>query len=473
MGTGRQSRLSAAPFASTCHIAHQLLCTNTIFLYTERMHEIPELFMETSLKALPDEERQAFFEALTHGAHCRGLRLRPGVAIGTVRLAVPDKYDPIPWARGAYYIDPDSLAGAHPLHAAGAYYLQEPSAMAAVAALDVRPGQRVLDLCAAPGGKSTQIGGLLAGRGLLATNEIVPSRARILSQNVERLGIRNAVVTNETPDRLAARWGVAFDRVLVDAPCSGEGMFRREASARAEWTPQSPQGCAVRQMQILQSAADMLRPGGLLVYSTCTFNTIENEGVVEAFLQTHPEFAAEDFTLEGIGASQNGCLRLWPHKLRGEGHFVARLRRAGEDGSPSAQEAQSVSLRTYLDAFGAAQTAGNPTWSGDKLWVVPEGMPDLTGIRVLRNGLAIGERRGKVFVPDHALAMAFSPDTFAQSLPVDDEAARRYLRGETLPAEGCTNGWTVVTFMGMSLGWGKCVEGTLKNHLPKGLRWMQ
>ena len=436
------------------------------------MIELPELFMETSLKALPEEEREAFCQAFAHNLHYRGLRMRPGVVLNTLRQALPGGYDPISWATGAYYIDAGSQAGAHPLHAAGAYYLQEPSAMAAVAALDVQPGQHVLDLCAAPGGKSTQIGGMLAGDGLLVGNEIVPNRARILSQNVERLGIRNAIVTNEPPDRLAARWGQAFDRILVDAPCSGEGMFRRDAGARAEWTPQSPKGCATRQLQILQSAAEMLRPGGLLVYSTCTFNTIENEGVVEAFLQAHPEFAPENFSLEGIGASKSGCLRLWPHKLRGEGHFVARLRRIGEGRGQFAQKEHPVLLQTYLDAFGVAQAPGIPAWSGDKLWIVPQDAPDLTGIRVLRNGLAIGGRRGKVFVPDHALALAFSPDAFAQALPVDIEAARRYLRGETLPADGCPNGWIVVSFMGMGLGWGKCVDGTLKNHLPKGLRWM-
>ena len=208
------------------------------------MTEIAKEFWEISLSRLSAEEMNAFRAAMETGAHARGLRLRPGVTIENVRAALPDAYEPIPWARGAYYIASESRAGAHPLHAAGAYYLQEPSAMAAVAALDVRPGQRVLDLCAAPGGKSTQIAGLLEGCGVLVCNEIVPSRAKILSQNIERMGVANAAVTNEAPPKLAARFARLFDRVLVDAPCSGEGMFRREEAARAEWRPDSPADCS-------------------------------------------------------------------------------------------------------------------------------------------------------------------------------------------------------------------------------------
>lgn len=344
--------------------------------------------------------------------------------------------------------------------------------MAAVSALDIQPGQHVLDLCAAPGGKSTQIAALLFGEGFLASNEYVASRAKILSQNTERLGVQNAIVTNETPTRLAERWGAGFDRVLVDAPCSGEGMFRREAQARAEWTPQSPEGCANRQAQILDAAADMVRPGGLLVYSTCTFNEMENEGTVERFVARHPEFAPEEFSLPGIGASTKGCLRLWPHRIQGEGHFVARLRKSGPQTTPVKEDPTRIPTQELLSAFADITLYGTLHWAGDTCWLLPPGCLPLDGLRVLRSGLCLGHRREKLFLPDHAIAMAFPPDRFAQSLPLDDALAVRYLRGETLPADGLPNGWAVASYGGLSLGWGKVVDGTLKNHLPKGLRRM-
>ena len=432
------------------------------------MTEIAKEFWEISLSKLPAEEMSAFRAAMETGAHARGLRLRPGVTIETVRAALPDAYEPIPWARGAYYIGSESRAGAHPLHAAGAYYLQEPSAMAAVAALDVRPGQRVLDLCAAPGGKSTQIAGLLEGRGALVCNEIVPSRAKVLSQNIERMGVVNAAVTNEAPPKLAARFARLFDRVLVDAPCSGEGMFRREEAARAEWRPDSPAGCAARQREVLDSAAETVAPGGLLVYSTCTFNELENERNVRAFLAAHDDFEAEDFSLPGVGASENGCLRLWPHRLRGEGHFVARMRRKGEAETETTEEA-CVSVSELLPGFDA-QIPGRLVRAGNMLWARTASLPEMRGVRALREGLCLGETRGKLFFPDHALALAL-PGSIGPAADLDGEAAKAYLRGEALPAPaGTGKGWLRVRYLGMPLGWAKCADGQLKNHLPKGLR---
>lgn len=436
------------------------------------MKALPEDFARISLTALPQEEIPQLLVALA-GEAARGIRPRTPEAMAAVRSLLEGPYPPVPWAKEGAYLDADSTAGAHPLHAAGAYYLQEPSAMAAVSALDVQPGQRVLDLCAAPGGKSTQIAARLGGTGVLVANEIVSSRARILSQNVERLGVTNAIVTNEPPDTLAARWGAWFDRVLVDAPCSGEGMFRREPESRGEWTPKSPQGCAARQQQVLDAAAALVAPGGLMVYSTCTFNTYENEGVVASFLAEHPAFHAESFALEGIGVSENGCIRLWPHRVRGEGHFVARLRREGQARELEPPSVPPVMLHTLMPAFGTASIVGNLHTSGARVWVTPAESPSLSGIRVLRDGLAVGEWRGKTFVPDHAAAMAFAPDTFAQAVTVDDEQAARYLRGETLAAEGCEKGWLVIAYHGFCLGWAKCADDMLKNHLPKGLRRMK
>lgn len=421
------------------------------------MKELPAGFIETSLTALPEEERAQAARAILRGAVCRGLRLRPGVPLNKVREALPGPYAPIPWAADAYYIEEASRAGSHLLHAAGAYYLQEPSAMAAAPRLDAAPGMRVLDLCAAPGGKSTQIAALLGGAGVLVSNETAPGRARVLSQNIERMGVPNAVVTNETPDKLAAAWGMWFDRVLVDAPCSGEGMFRRDAQSRAQWTAQSPSGCAARQARILDSAAEMLVPGGVLVYATCTFNETENEGVVDAFLKKRPDFVSE------------GMHRLWPHRERGEGHCIARFRRQGQSKTRPADAAPRQALSAQNEAFGDIALPGRIARHGDTVWLLPHDAPPLRGIRALRTGLALGAFSGRHFIPDHAAAMACPPQRFARHVPLDDEQAARFLRGEALSLS-CADGWTVAACRGLSLGWGKCVQGTLKNHLPKGLR---
>jgi len=396
--------------------------------------------------------------------------------------------DPVPWAQDAYYISVDSDAGSSPLHDAGAYYLQEPSAMAAATALDVRPGQRVLDLCAAPGGKSTQIAALLAGEGLLVANEIVSSRARVLSQNIERMGVTNAVVTNAPPETLAAKWGPYFDRVLVDAPCSGEGMFRREAGACAQWTRAAVDGCAARQRNILAAAAALVADGGLLVYSTCTFNELENERVVEKFLAGFDDFKPEDFALSGVGKSKDGCLRLWPHRLCGEGHFVARLRKRGNPAPlvPVLPAFTVSALFPGIVEWTAAGISGEiPLWrdicefapfpggipqnSGDTMWLLPAATPPLDGIRTLRTGLCLAVRKGRALLPDHALSHTLQPSTFARVFEVDSAGARAYLRGETLPANP-PKSFALVTYEGYGLGFGKCVDGTLKNHLPKGLR---
>ena len=241
------------------------------------------------------------------------------------------------WTPDGFYYEEESQPGKHIFHEAGAYYIQEPSAMAVVEVLAPKPGEKILDLCAAPGGKSTQIAGKMSGEGLLVSNEIVPSRAKILSQNIERMGIANAVVCNETPERLAERFPLFFDRILVDAPCSGEGMFRKEETAIHEWSPENVKMCAKRQCSILEQAACMLRPGGTLVYSTCTFSPEENEGVISMFLREHDDFAIEESALERFFAPGRAdwvenpadslvhTMRLWPHKIAGEGHFIAKL----------------------------------------------------------------------------------------------------------------------------------------------------
>lgn len=434
---------------------------------------LPEGFAALIGRILPAEERSALLEAL-EGTALRGIRLVKLDPTG-VEDALPGLLlDPVPWALGeGHYASEQVKPGRHPLHAGGAYYLQEPSAMAAVAALDVRPGQRVLDLCAAPGGKSGQIAARLQGSGVLVANEPVPGRARVLGYNLERLGVRNACVLQEQPERLAERFPGCFDRILVDAPCSGEGMFRREPAARVEWSPQHVQGCALRQRDILDHAARMLRPGGLLVYSTCTFNDTENEGTVAAFLEKHPDFAPEDTLLPGLGPSVSGCFRLFPHRVRGEGHFVARLRRDREAPPapwPRPRHSQAVpdvsACRDFLsEAAPGFAVSGRFAAFGRNLCLLPEDAPPIEGLRALRYGLELGQTRPRHFQPAHALALALRPEQARRVQRLEEAEAHAWLAGQAL-ASRVEPGWTLAVHRGVPLGFGKSVQQLLKNHMP-------
>ena len=401
----------------------------------------------------------------------RGVRMRSGYG------PLPEAGAPIPWAEGGWYLPAFSPAGSAPAHEAGAYYLQEPSAMAAAAALRPAPGDKVLDLCAAPGGKSTQLAALQRGAGLIVCNEPVPSRAQILSRNLERMGVAHGVAVCALPEELSPRWPAFFDKILVDAPCSGEGMFRRHPEARREWAPSIPAGCAQRQLHILRHAAKMLRPGGYLAYSTCTFNALENEGVVEAFLKEHPAFALKPFSLPGL-PSCGGMLRLWPHRVRGEGHFVALMEnqeeapslQKGKKGkgaalSPPPREAREAST-AFLREHIARPVEANAVFAGF-LVRAPEGLPPLDGVRVLRLGLQLGQMRGRIFVPDHALALALPSQS---AYPVTQQEARAYQSGLPLTGPETLRGWLVPALKGLQLGWAKASEGQIKNHYPKGLR---
>ena len=390
---------------------------------------------------------------------------------------------PVPWAKDGFYYDAQTRPGLCAYHDAGLYYLQEPSAMAPAALLDAQPGERVLDLCAAPGGKSTQIAAAMAGRGLLVCNEINAKRAQILSSNIERMGIANALVLNEHPARLAERFAGYFDKILVDAPCSGEGMFRKEPAAAEEWTADTPAICAARQLEILHSAARMLRPGGRLVYSTCTFSPEENEGTVSAFLRAHPDFSVEESSgtpfspgrpdwVEEPAPGLEHTFRLWPHKLRGEGHYAAILRRAGEEAAAEIPLEPGEKLPKALLEFardgGAEIPEGKGVLFGQSVYLAPEKLPGLAGLRVLRAGLQLGECKKGRFEPAHAWALwlktAARTADFAENAP---EIAR-YLAGEALT--GSQTGWALVRVDGLSLGWVKGSNGQLKNHYPKALR---
>ena len=343
--------------------------------------------------------------------------------------------------------------------------------MSAVALLDPQPGEFICDLCAAPGGKSTQIAGRLQSTGFLLCNEINPKRSKILSRNIERLGISNALVTNEHPQNLAKRYGGLFHRVLIDAPCSGEGMFRKEETAVTDWSQETVEMCARRQLEILESGAALLRVGGRLVYSTCTFAPEENEQVIEAFLAKHPEFVPETVDAPWFTPGEIGTFRLWPHKLKGEGHFGAVLRKnygQEPDCAPLKGEKLPKQWIAFAKELGISLPAGKAVFFGHSLYWAPEEMPELKGIKVLRAGLELGEVKQDRFVPAHALALWLKTASVCQDYPADSKEIESYLHGETPPAKA--KGWCLVTTGGYAIGWGKGDGKILKNHYPKGLR---
>lgn len=453
---------------------------------TDWLTALPSPYVR-NMQTMLGEEAKAFLEsyqhARTYGLRINSHKLPPDSPILT-RITQQFGLQPVPWCKTGYYYDEQTRPGKHPYHAAGLYYIQEPSAMSAVELLDPRPGDCVLDLASAPGGKATQIADKLQGEGLLIANEIHPARAKILSENIERMGITNAVVTCSSPDELAKRFAGFFDRIMLDAPCSGEGMFRKDENAIAEWSPDHVAMCASRQRIIVQDAVRMLKPGGTIAYSTCTFNREENEEIIEWLLEKEPEF-------ELLGME-----RIWPHLQQGEGHFVAVLRKnlIAEDvrksdrsrtQSPNSKDKERrmavEQCRSFVEQTlpGHALPAGEFILFGEQLYMLPSSMNGtlqahhLRGIRTLRPGLHLGEYRKNRFEPAHALALSITTiDDQWKTCDLDGESAQinAYLRGETLTVPANHKGWVIVTVDGCPIGWGKCSGGQLKNHYPKGLR---
>ncbi len=425
------------------------------------------------------------------------------------KLCIPmDKK--VTWANDAYYYDEEKRPGKHPYHEMGLYYIQEPSAMSAASLLAPKPGMRVLDLCAAPGGKSTQLATYLGDSGLLVSNEINTQRSRILSQNIERMGIKNAIVTNEDSFVLASHFPSFFNAIQVDAPCSGEGMFRKLPEAVNEWSPQNVEICAARQKEILDNAATMLKAGGTIVYSTCTFSQEENEDVIEYFLERHP-----DFTLEEME-------RFWPHKVDGEGHFVAKLVRRGgvnefdadyevceencnkvedtglkddrktkknknnknrkNETKPALTKENMKLLSEFLDETVSEDMAAwiknaRLVMFGEQLYRLPDMEVDIKGLKVQRAGLHVGEFKKQRFEPSHSLALALKQSD-AQNvvkLTCDDPQTTGFFNGQSVmlsdgQAAECKKGWALVCVDGYPAGWGKVNGAQVKNHYPKGLR---
>ena len=463
--------------------------------------QLPQAFVRRMQERL-GAEAEAFF-ASYDSPRAYGLRRNPiKMERGQFEALMPFALEKVSWAQEGYYYQEAERPGRHPFHEMGLYYIQEPSAMCVVEVADPKPGEYVLDLCAAPGGKSTQIAGRMAGEGLLVCNEIVPNRAKILSQNIERLGIKNAVVLNHSPQELEMRFASFFDRIVVDAPCSGEGMFHKEEAALTEWSPENVEMCAKRQKEILACAVNMLRPGGVLVYSTCTFAPAEDEEMADWLLKTYPELELLPIDTQALGISEgslSGTGRIWPHMQRGEGHFVARLKKCGEllphrehatftagfsvqetvrsagkgkKGKKDRTSSESGNVWKCFEDFAAQELrydlSGRRLEFGDQLYLVPEAMPDLKGLKVVRPGLHVGTDKKNRFEPSHALALALHASEAAQVWETDEP--EKYLRGETLSCDPSLKGWTLITCQGQPIGWGKADRGIMKNHYPKGLR---
>ncbi|MBR6165595.1 MAG: RsmF rRNA methyltransferase first C-terminal domain-containing protein [Clostridia bacterium] len=427
------------------------------------MNTFPDAFLRRMERQLGPE--MPFFLHALEAPAVRGIRMNPFKP-----FEGREDFEtgiPVPWCGDGYTLPFESCAGATVFHEAGAFYLQEPAAMLPAEVLNAKPGETVLDLCAAPGGKSTQIGLAMRGDGILVCNEPVPSRAQILSRNIERIGIPNAVVVSAMPEKLAERWNGCFDAVLVDAPCSGEGMFRRDPDTRSEWNAEQAEGCAKRQKEILREAAKMVRPGGRIVYSTCTYNPAENEDNIAWFLENHRDFELCPWNLPGTDKTE-GMYTCFPHRNMGEGQFVANLRRTGQTDPPSLTRVLPLPDRTVMQAYRASFP----------IFPEPDGMignrlvrlascPDMKGVQILRAGLHLAEIKGKTLVPDHAAAMSIIPVRAADA-ELNDRETLRYLAGEEVA--GNAEGWARIRYKGLVLGWGKGSGGTIKNHYPKGLR---
>ncbi|WP_026679076.1 MULTISPECIES: RsmF rRNA methyltransferase first C-terminal domain-containing protein [Fictibacillus] len=450
---------------------------------------LPDDFVQRMNQRLKDEA-EAFLSTYEN-KKTSGLRVNPlKLTVNAFKELFPYHLEEVPFCPTGFYYNDDIQPGKHPFHHAGLYYIQEPSAMFVAETLSPKPHERVLDLCAAPGGKTTQLAGMMKNKGLLIANEIHPKRVRALSENVERMGITNCIVTNETPERLAEKFHGFFDKILVDAPCSGEGMFRKDPEAIQFWSREHVEASAHQQIHILHSAYHMLKEGGTLVYSTCTFSPEENEQTIETFLNEHPDMVLvpiekQDGIKCGVPEWTKGNLtdismtaRLWPHFVKGEGHFVARLKKEGSTPEWNGRYASSNVGKSQLNDFRIFEknyltTSISRTILAFKnqLYALPENCPSLEGMKVVRPGLHLGELKKNRFEPNHALSHALRPDEFKYSCSFhpDDDAWKKYLRGETLET-GKDRGWMAVTIENFPLGWGKETKGILKNFYPKGLR---
>lgn len=444
--------------------------------------ELPFTYMETMKQLLGEafsDYVASFEEERLYGLRINSLKIKRE----DFEKKEVFSLSPVPWCDTGFYYQEAERPAKHPYYHAGLYYLQEPSAMTPAAVLPVEEGDFILDICAAPGGKSTQLGARLGGSGILIANDISAGRAKALLKNIELSGIPNAFVMSEPPAKLAERFGGFFDKILIDAPCSGEGMFRKEPDMVKSWTEELLDFCRRQQADILEQCAGMLKTGGMLLYSTCTFAKEENEDSIGAFLERHPEFQLLPIEKKygfapGIAPYEN-CVRLYPHKIKGEGHFLALLQKTGGETFCNTKTETGISekqMEGFLE-FAKENLKDMPKGIfqifGDTLCLLPAGAPDMKGMRVLRSGWQLGTLKKGRFEPSQAFAMGLKKEDVKNvlDLPLLDERVLRYLKGETLEAAEAKDGWTLVCVDGFPLGWGKTQKGRLKNKYAVGWRW--
>ena len=465
--------------------------------------QLPEAFLK-EMEQLLGDEYEAYIKSYEEA-------WKPGLRVNTLKIT-PEEFKnmshleltPVDWTEKGFYYPDTERPARHPFYYAGLYYLQEPSAMAPAAVLPVEPGDKVLDVCAAPGGKSTELAAKLQGKGMLVSNDISYSRARALLKNLELAGAENICVLSEEPAKLAAVWLEFFDKILIDAPCSGEGMFRREEDMVKDWVNRGPDYYSPIQREILEQAVAMLKPGGMMLYSTCTFSKKEDEENVAYILEHYP--AMELVTMDkkkfkglsdGFGYAEAG--RLFPHRIQGEGHFLALFHKKDENGSDEensrslsaklsggvdekeakkrAKEAEKQEdLMKFLKTCKKDFDLGRIYIRDEQVYYLPEGLKTGLPLRFLRTGLHLGELKKGRFEPDQAFAMALKKEEYPVRLDLKEEDDRviRYLKGETISlinGEEPLKGWCLVTVEGFPLGWAKGSGMTLKNKYYAGWRW--
>lgn len=447
---------------------------------------LPEKY-ENEMKDLLQEEYEAYQESLE-------LPVRQGYRINTAKISkeewekiAPFSAKEVPWIENGYFLLEDLRASRHPYYFAGLYYLQEPSAMTPANRLKVKPGDFVLDLCAAPGGKATELGSRLKGKGMLVANDISNSRAKALLKNLEMAGISNLYVTSEEPDKLEKNFPEFFDKVLIDAPCSGEGMFHREPKMIEYWETRGPEAYVPIQKQLILQGAHMLKPGGKLLYSTCTFSKKEDEEVIEWLLEQEPDMhliSMEPYEGFSKGIGLLDCVRIFPHKMPGEGHFLALLEKDSDENDkaqePRVQKTKALKLPECVEEFFSLlkfpidRTCLKQ--EKERLYLLPNTIK-MPKLRYLRTGLFLGEVKKNRFEPSQALAMALKPEQFVSCISLDSKDVRcvKYLKGETLDVSDlpCRNqkGWQLVCVEQYPLGFGKLNNGILKNKYYAGWRW--
>ena len=449
--------------------------------------KLPQEFIDR-MRALLGDEFESFLNTYSQPRHY-------GLRVNTLKISVEDyieligkQPERIPWTKDGFYYEQDQSPGKHPYYYAGLYYIQEPSAMAPAEILGAQPGERVLDLCAAPGGKTMQIAASMKGQGVLVANEINSSRIKALIKNIELCGVKNAIVANETPEKLSGRFESYFDRILVDAPCSGEGMIRKDENARRGWEVYNSAKCSTLQKDILEHADIMLKPGGRLVYSTCTFSLQENEEVIANFIKKHSNYQliniekhsgiSSGIKLQGYSdLNLDYCARFWPHKVEGEGHFVAVLeKKDGIESKHSIAELKTDEkayniVDRFFKRYTNIETPQYLNVYGDNVHAVLPDFPDCSGLNVVRTGWQLGSIQRDEFEPYQSLIMGLLTNDIKNTINynLNSIEAIKYLKGETLFSDDY-DGWAAVCIGKYPLGWVKAKDGLLKNYYPKGWR---